>query len=195
MPLWLYWLLYSEDSKPECFEIYSFLELFHKQFWRSMEYLINCHPKAIWRNAGKGRVYFEPWKCKVFSSTIRRKNFPFSFWENLWLLRFEIPSSAILRFLDIITKPLRSICSSLQSLPEDNFSKNWDFMIIDIIPDTISWLKMNLERYRGSISKAMARQESNCSKNPHSLILDIYSCLIFKVLIWFSLSHLIFKQS
>lgn len=169
MPLWLYWLLYSEDSKPRCFEIYSFLELFHKQFWRSIEYLINCHPRRFEGNAGKGRVYFEPWKCKVFSSTIRRKNYPFPSREDLWNTEVEIPSSAILRFLDIITKPLRSICSSLQSLPEDNFSKNWNFMIVDIIPDTISWLKMNLERYTDSISKAMTNKQR--SKNPHFLIL------------------------
>lgn len=166
MPLWLYWLLYSEDSKLRCFEIYSFLELFHKQFWRSIEYLINCHPRRFEGNAGKGKAYFEPWKCKVFSSTMMRKNCPFPSREDLWNTEVEIPNSAILRFLEIITKLLRSICSSLQSLPEDNFSKNWNFMIIDIIPDTISWLKMNLERYMDSISKAMTNKQH--SKNPHS---------------------------
>lgn len=111
----------------------------------------------------------------------KEENYPFPSREDLWNTEVEIPSSAILRFLDIITKPLRSIYSSLQSLPEDNFSKNWDFMIIDIIPDTISWLKMNLERYTDSISKAM-----DTSSIPKILILwyfDIYSCLILRMML------------
>lgn len=181
MPLWLYWLLYSEDSKPRCFEIYSFLEPFHKQFWRSIEDLINCHPRRFEGNAGKGRVYFEPWKCKLFSSTMRRKNYPFPSREDLWNTEVEIPSSAILRFLDIITKLLRSICSSLQSLPEDNFSKNWNFMIVDIIPDTISWLKWIWKDTQTQLAK-----QRRTSSIPKILILwyfDIYSCLILRIML------------
>ena len=98
-----------------------------------------------------------------------RKNKLFPSREDLWNTEAEIPSSALLRFLDIITKLLRSICRSLQSLPEDKFSENWNFMIVDNTPDTISWLKMNLERYKDSISKAMMNKQH--SKNPYSLIL------------------------
>ena len=84
-----------------------------------------------------------------------KKNKPFPYREDLWNTDVEIPSSALLRFLDIITKPLSHTCSSLQSLPEDDFSESCNFMIVDITPDTISWLKMNSERYKDSISKAM----------------------------------------
>lgn len=89
------------------------------------------------------------------SFAMMKKNKPFPYREDLWNTEVEIPSSVLPRFLDIVTKLLSSICNSLQSLPEENFSENWNFMIIDIAPDTISWLKMNLERYKDSISKAM----------------------------------------
>lgn len=75
-----------------------------------------------------------------------KKNKPFPYREDLWNTKVKIPSSALLRFLDIVTKLLSSVHSSLQRLPEDNFSENQSFMIIDITPDNISWLKMNLER-------------------------------------------------
>jgi hypothetical protein len=43
-----------------------------------------------------------------------KKNKPFLYREDLWNTEDEIPSSAVLRFLDIVTKLLSHICSSLQ---------------------------------------------------------------------------------
>ena len=64
-------------QQPTCLEIYSFLEIFHKQFWHSTVHLINCHHGDLkeikemeWSilNLGNARSSLWPWwrKTKPF---------------------------------------------------------------------------------------------------------------------------------
>jgi hypothetical protein len=76
--------------------------------------LINCHPRRCEGNTGNGRSVLNLGKCKFFSFSMMKKNKPFLYREDLWNTEDEIPSSAVLRFLDIVTKLLSHICSSLQ---------------------------------------------------------------------------------